>query len=965
MLIARRSIPVLTLGLLLMAGCGSSPDTQVGSGGVSSGPELPRTVVVSLRLGEKFPNASLRIENESGLVVARGETGGGNFVVFENVLVGPNFHAFATLPGVGQDFEFEAHGFAFGDQEARISPVTTLVSRFHRIHPEVSVDQAEAVIKRTLGINSIVDVNLGPVDPNPYFSPLAFWQAASANGGWNLFSSKLLSEAEQLQNQPRSSGPRFLLRRSDLESPITGLEPPLNGAIEKLRLLLKIRQPVIVLEGEFGLKPFAFGLSQGVLGNVLTGGTNLVGHVLFTWLVDGFGSNSGTSKVLQDIQQTLNSIAAEVDQLATDLAKESLANDVINLYKEFDKVIDASAQTSSQAGATLAAISSGTLVLNTIPSQPVDIRTLISAVKAPSYQDILRDADTALTQILDQARTIELTNKRGIDENPAMLGRPWRAQANLDSEMRYYNLFYQLQLETINLLAEQGHSYIISPDPVVGTKGILQVFLGGLSHLKRQRQRYPLLGDNPQLLVDLEYGIMWDAEFQTSVQSGSGATTWNAAKAYADAHAEQIFFADGSTTIYRDWHLPTSGEVGCLEARGQHSPTADLDVPHKSDNVGDKGRTTPGLPSLGFENVAAAFKADSSGSNGSIWIHYIKEIIPQFGAFSYELESNYEYRLNEAKLEQKDHSSDTNAFVLCRNLSTDVLPSPYANVKDNYNGDPASLPGITLHNLLPAEIALWGTPTQITLKKGPPPPTVSVQDDTFVSPLNSFQLAAYIEYSMTIGGSFTVGQGSKTASFRLPSPAPYTTILRTVDESQAQTPSNLSNFLDWSAGAGYVTANVFNDSTLGGIVVPQGSSQVTLTATLLGKGNNPVTGSLTLTPTIASAPTLKQVLISPRNQIYGRGVLSSDQSQGLPLSLTGFYSDGSLRSLSSDSATTWTVTPQNGDNAQIVGGALTFKAQPVTTVVPYISTITASYKDPVTGTVKTDSTTLEIYPPLK
>jgi hypothetical protein len=1000
----RHGVLLFALSLFLVAcsGTGTVPTDPALDGGPLS---PPTRVVGRLYLGVHVSGASFRIEGLDGSVLATGTTGENGYVFFENLSLPANFRAVAQVPGSDVSFSAQLRAFDPTNRQVHISILSTLASELMQARPELSLPEAEGLVKRALRLPDALQLGLSLGEPNPVFSSIAFWRETGAHGGWNAYKQELLALFNNLQAQKGVSPIHFWLSLDQLDRPITGLEPGLNAVAEHARLRLadryRVKQasaagarvfygpPLILLEGPTSLGgQFLLGVTTGLGGNLLSAGLKGV----LGWGTNQMGLNYGTSSQLQEISEQLTAVEGALTQLDSEITDSEVINKITNLESAFNPVLEINISTGLASGATsslinnlnstLKAIQEGTLTLNT--PQAVDISDLISTLETPDYPTILGDAEQQLpgnAGILAGVQEIVLNQQLGLDQ-PANFQRfPWRHNRVLDRILPVFQEFSTLQSATLNLEAEVAHNFVKYPDPVDGINAATPDFVANIASQKTQRQVLPFRSGLEGIITDHEYGIMW---FDTVFHPVS----YDSANSAATTATEQVILCDSTVRVYDDWRLPTYGEYQALQARGTYNPTysqttdldrdgntnndPDDDVPVNSrDNYPDTGQSTAGLPGLGFYNVANALNAapNDNGSNGDLWMSYYEADYSGAEWFTYH-DDSYEFRLNHSSnnTSKESKSSDTNCYLMCRTFGPSMLVTPYADISDldaapDGPPDPSEVAG---QPFVPAEYGQYGIPTSIAFIEPVAARPVSIVSsstgatETYTPPPGSLQFQAQVTYTIHLGGDFTLGYGSgRTRSVSTPASSSSGTVWSYFESSGASY-NGVKELINWSvanADASDLTPNatMLNAPYVGGILTPLAAGPVVVTARLLTGDLSAVSGTQTYTVNPAQR-TLTGLQISPRNQLYG--ATQTQPAQGsYQYYCTGFYSDGTIESLAG--LVTWSVSPiPNAANAQFVGSTLELSQPGQANPVSYNLTITASYQG------QTDSTTIQIQPPV-
>lgn len=948
-----RIIYLLVILGIAISGCGSDIADFVVTNSQASQPTP--VMVARLYLGGDVANATLRVEDAGGQVLASGTTNRNGMVYFENFVAPSDFRLVASLPDFGGEFRAELRDFDQTNRQARVSLLSTLVSLYLESHPDLSLAEAERQIKLATSIPEGVDLNIGLDEPNPSFSDIALLRAAGANGGWGAHSQSVLSQAEA------GTGRRYLLSVDQLDRPLLGLEDGLSAVAEasRVRLQKRLRIPdattdqlairhtpsISLIAGPASLGgQFLLGIGTGVGGNVASAGLNAV----FGWAANQMGLNYGTSGQLSEIEGQLTNLTGLVTGLVTTINDTNLANQVTEAKNLLAGVRSANTSMLTNLGTAN--------ITNQPFSPPPSFASLVSDINAVDYPTTLSQVNNYLvgsSQIIKLAQSILLNQLTGIDGPNSMQNYPWRSNHLLDQLDPLYTDFAGQQTMALNLYAEQAHNYQLNPNPVLGVANMLPNFATAVGNLKTQRQQLPFYMSQWGTIVDYENGVMWMEFVYDPV-------TYNNAASAAASASIQLVLPDGSTVTYDDWRLPTYGEYISLQNRGKYNPTYASGVPvNSTDSYPDTGQATAGLPGLGFQSVADALNAapNDNGSNGDMWMSY-------YSISKTNDTTQWEYRLNHANqnLNYENKSSDTNVYMLCRTFGPDVLVSAYVPGNSGWDNPATTQPsGIAGPSFSAGEIAQFGVPTGITLSTTAAPATVSYPDatdpaqtDTFTVPSGSIQAVANVTYALNLGGNFTMGYGT-TQSFSTPAKS-HSASVSTASAGNGN-PNMIRELINWQSSNDN-SLRMLNLPYVSGIAIPLSTNPVTITASLLGAGGVAVTGNLNVTPTAVSPHTLTSIAISPRNQIYG-AVSTQPSSGNFPYYCTGFYADGTMETLALD--VTWSVEA-NPANAQIVANAsgvdLSMSQPAQATPVAYNVTISASYQG------FSDSTTIQIVPPV-
>ncbi|XOF32335.1 MAG: hypothetical protein ACL93V_09810 [Candidatus Electrothrix sp. YB6] len=902
---------------------------------------------------------------------------------FDHLSLPKDFRAYATVPGSGIQFSAQLRDFDPTKRQVHISVLSTLASEVMQAEPDLTLSQAEALVKKALVLPDSLQLGISLREPNPVFSSLAFFRKASENEGWVTYKNNIVSLAREFQYsspQPR----RFLISLDQLHHPITGLETGLSDAVEAVRLETTDRigftpasnldmnqlfdPPVIFLASPTSVGgQFLFGVAQGITGNVVGD----VANGILGWAANQLGLNYGTTGQLQEISEQLSAVQQSLTQLQSEITDDSIEKKIKSLVSEFFPIIDIN--NGNPTGAQVTLVNSITATLTAIQNgsqpplnQPVqtNINDLVAVIKAPDYQTILDDAElqlTGRTGIILGVQNIVLNQELGIDCPGNVLYFPWRQNRVIDRVLPVYQQFAYLQSATLNIYSEQAHNYLVYENPVDGINAILKNVASNIASQKAQRQLLPFRNSVEGITPDFENGVMWFDQIWEP-------DTYDNANANASSFTESVIMPDGSVVVYDDWHLPTYGEFLSLQARAAYCPTRDESISHNSFNaVPDYGATTTALPYLGFYNAEAFNDNGENGEHGDLWMSYYELLGDPSSSTGYQIykDDYYEFRLNYEKTRDlTDHkkSDDKNPYCLARTFGPTVTVTPFA-VSGASHPATAAPDGIAGTNFVLSEYAQYGVVTNIEIlePKTAQPVTYPISDGspkTFTPPAGSMQFDANVTYEINIGGSFEVGYGSgKTKSFTNPSTSSSQTVSTATDSGGTGTYNAVRQLINWSISNSTGSMNLLNVPYASGIGIPLTSGTVTVTASLLGANADTVSGTYSYTVN-APEKTLTGLQITQRNQLYG-GNNSEPASGSYSYYCTGFYSDGTVESLGDK--VIWEVTPTpNSANAQIVilGGTATLKLNqpPEAQPTDYQLTIKATYQD------KSDSTLIEISP---
>jgi len=883
-------------------------------------PPVQGTLVGRLFLGRPVP-ASVTVEALDGSRLGEVRVGEGGFFALRNASLPADFRVVARLEGSTQEFAQEVRGYKGGNLYVAPNVPTTLASLYVRANGG-SLEEAEARVRRGLNLPVQTSLAYGVEEtPRASFSHVAFFRAAGLAGGWEPFSQEMV---RRLQTGATSS---FVLTRSELSRPLTGLEAGLQARMERIRTWLQSyivfsdgvdlglpRQGShrsILARGLFG--DAGLGIATGMIGNWLTVG--------FTAAANAMGWNTGTAAQLQDIEETLSLIQSEVTALNVTVSQLALGTDVQNLQESAINPIIVATNSIQEALAQVGTSQNLPNVPFTPSSQVAamlgQVGNYTTNVNLDDIQEAMLGSGGSTNLILTtQNLTVPIY---GFDQPASMMSFPYRFNNLLATATQTYSLYEGYQLEALNLLAEFAHN---SPDPATAVNSNLDTLINATLSLKAQRQQQPVPLPSDSVILDLEYGLMW-------YNGVSAPSTYDVALSVADSFSVQGTLIDGTTINYDDWRLPTSAEIQALQNRGAYNPKKQGDpdgtVPTASDDAyPDFGQVTSGLPQLGFVGVANAFnEANSVGSNnpgndGDVWIQYWES--GDGGTF---FDETYQFfSLNQTKRNINGaSSSDLAPFLLVRTVSQPLMNplGQYIDVEgDTVYPNPSDPPPTTVPSpvigtpLVPAEYIHYGTITSVQAPTAAP--AVAVRPSPYPAvPSGALQLSSQVTGTLTMGGTFSQGANGTSVSQTVQSLSQVGSPTSTT--TTAGTPSDLARLISFVPQQSSASAIIWNSEGLDGLAILRQGSSLGVAAAY---------GSLSSTATVAGTltpGTMTALAISPRNQQY-----LTFPSTPILYYCTGFCSNMTV--LSQGNNVTWNLSPNNlglsvgttGQNsAQILG----------------------------------------------
>ena len=709
---------------LLLIGCGTEA-TVVNQATAIPAPTPARQaakVVGKLTLGVDVPGAELSLQRLDGNVLARGTTGATGNLAFEELELPADFRVVACIDGTPAQFSTEVRGYQGGTRVIGINLLTTLASQELRATGG-TLEEAEARVRRALAIPSTVALYEGVQEsPRSPFSHITFFRAAGQQGGFEA------SLPRALNANPTP----YLLTRSQLSTPVTGLDAGLTRVVEEARTFLAGR---LVFSAESvrldsrpkrGVRARFFSDSEGgqFLNGVCQGVTASVVTATFGFIAHQLGFLDGTQQELDQIQQQLDQIQAEIQQFQTEFQVADYNNSASFVAGNVSVIASA---TGSLINAT------ATIPTPNLPQITANpFLTGINALNASTFQactnvlaaPMLGISTSAVVDMIVLGQDLVL-QQLGLETAPQLYRFPVRTNNLLDQALQTYSKYYGYQVEGLNLLSETAHRGD-GADPAPRMNQTVPVLLDTTVSLKQQRQQQPLYLPRDDVVVDLQFGIMWYANVQS-------ADTYYNAKAFAKGLSLQGNLPDGTQVTYADWRLPTYAEMLALQARGTYcaayplpgaSPSAPgygsgyaPGVPVNSKNAyPDVGQAQAGLPGLGFVLPTNG----GLNSDGSLWFQAwdqeamygqyntlangysypipnpflgsdvpapelaIQENPKNTGPITLGEDPYQSFQLNQAsKNVSGDKFSDTRPYLVCRTIGQPVLTPWYKLNPDN------------------------------------------------------------------------------------------------------------------------------------------------------------------------------------------------------------------------------------------------------------------------------------------
>lgn len=722
--------------VVLTAGCGSEQES-IFTGGSSLTTQVPsQPVFGKANLGVPFGGGVARaVALDNSTIATSPVDAGGNFR-FDSAALPSDFRVVVADSDNSITLASDVRGFIPGTERFFwVTGPTSLVSAYLASHPGETLEGAEARARRVLGLRSHVDLGAGVEESGRSpFSHLAFMVEASQAGGLDPFVRQLVVEMEQA-NQSIDITPRFQLTRSDFSASLSGLEP---GA-RAIALLLQSNEILqLSVVGDVFEDSLKF-VGQGVAGSIINSATS----ASWTWLSSQLGLSYGTTNQLNEIEGQLNDLIGEIAAFETSVADTNYSNAAAAINTD---AIDPLNTLQSNLTTASSGFDPTGNDFTTINGQSQSVQTLLNTLGQFDAENALQEIQNYMlgtnnqTNMNTLALELSVTNVLGVDAPARFARMPWRKNSWLDTALKNQNFYTGYQNLSANWLAESAHQVI---NLASGINDVIPTLDTAAASLKQQRGQFPYYMPSDNLIVDLENGIMWYAEFQTQ-------RTYSEAVSFASSFSVQG--NNYSTPVtYDDWRLPTAFEAVLLQQRGRlYNGGIDSNVEVNSNNgYGDYGRSAAGLPGMGFTNMDNHINSD-----GDIWY---ADYFLDTSNNTWIANSNYEFRLNHEKqnTEQKD-DDDVRPFFMCRSITRPLYPVGLALFFDPNN--PPALPFST-NPIQPIEYLGLGVVTGVN------------------SPANGGyeKVGASLQFTIWQGGNYTAGDfpdSSDNLSGATPEPDP-------------------------------------------------------------------------------------------------------------------------------------------------------------------------------------------------
>jgi len=715
------------------------------------------------------------------------------------------------------------------------------------------------------------------------------------------------------------------------------------------------------------------GLSTGVTGNILTGGTVIVTKIGYGVAVEQLGLNYGTSGQLRNIQDSLDALTNMVKDLTSKAGDQALKSNLVALQQSFASVQTATGTLNNDSFAAANGSLPSNLPYNTF--ERVGLKNEVETAANITLNNLAHSDLTGGGGYIRQFQTAFYLQRLGVDSPDRYQGAPWRTNQVSAEVLEMFTSYGSLQTMNLNLLSETAHStFPNAPNPALIGGGLFNLGVNidnSIAQVKLQRQTLPLPHSDYNVIVDFENGVMWNAWI-------SPPTTFSAAQASANAYTSSNTLPDGTSVTYSDWRLPSYEEIKSLQFRAAHTGIVDTSqgIAFNSNNgEGDFGRSTLGLNTLGFRNLASAYPNSTPGKNGDTWFQNFEDKKERDGQVDFL--DDYYFRLNHENSDYSQDTHDRRPYIMCRTFGPKWIyatPAPYDN-----NADIAR--ALAGSDFAEGEFAQWGTPTSMYAPSIRVATTAQAQvniplSDGSVSTLqlpDQTQIASTaVNYTLNVGGPMSCGNSTVVqAPYPPQSPQTYLGSALTDNRSTGQ-PNELANLYNWSINAADQSiARVLNAPYISGFIIPYTSQTFRLTLSALGAGASvkaadAVQAEASVRAGISTPRVLQSIKIGPRNQIYGQ-VKDQPATGGGPYNyyLIGYYSDQTVADLTETA--TWSIVADQGhpntSNASFAVGSgaasldLNEPPQSDRQANTYNLTIKASV-----GNV-TDSTLMQVIPP--
>ncbi len=895
---------ILLAIILLVNGCDSGRDDYVFTPNVGSQTTTPVTGKVFL--GAPVPGIAVRLQDVNGQILAETTSDAtGNFS-----FAGPvpeDFRLLATLAD-GTTFAREVRDHSQAEY-AVINVPTTLVSLSSRSQPGVPLSEIENRVRGALDIPAGFGLNIMEESTHQPFSHIAFFGAAAKSGSPSAFydqflggnstprafllrpetidgslmgvDSLLIGLLEEVRARPAKRQAVEVAFLHDLFAPSTGVRARTRTSAP---LATADREQILAQEGSNAAVDLLSGVGTGLVTNIAQGGID----VAYTYMAEKLGWNFGTTVELDEILSTLNQVQDGITSIIqTDLGSayttpadaldkdyaEAITTQVGQETTAITSIYIPAAPGAPAGSGTLKSTNTGVGYLQNVPIEEAptsEILNLVSTLTTNQMrtsldeimQDMTGNAPTSVyplvvvntgntsggdTNLVTLARNYVLS-EAGVDDSAATqkwMNWPVRSNALINGPLAAFGKYAQYQILGSQVLSEAAHANA-TPGKEIPTQ---QIYIDNVVRsLYSQRAQLPAIVPSDDILVDLQYGLIWYLPTQNAVTSSQAIT---------NAKNFSLQLSNGETYGANTWRLPSYNECKALQQRG-----------YATSGATDYGKTLSGLSKLGFD-------VSGINSDGDIWY---QEWIPQGGSSWVKGTTPSEFRLtHESSNQATKHSDDTRPYLLVRSIGDPLIYIDPPGLTGQQNNFPSEMSN---------QVHSWELPYLGTCD-GLSNPSSSVF-------FGGSEVAAH--YHAYVGGNFLIGGTANTqinASTNISKgySGDYSVTPATFTEVVNNTLVYISNYpAQWGEVTPLGTSNQstgMSFHTLGLDANLNFPSQITATTNVDLQGNVP---PIQLDFELQIAPGNFTILSSGTN---------------LQFSSTGFFDDGTVEDLTS--TTQWTV----------------------------------------------------------
>lgn len=441
--------------------------------------------------------------------------------------------ASGTLAGEFRNFQGKYIGINF---------VTNLVSLYMEENPEVSLEDAEARVRRYLAIPEGVDLGTGLDADKGYFSRTVFAQRASANGGVEAYTRSLVPKVDS--------------------------DPP---------------SPIVAAEAQ-DTSPLG-GLAKDVAGSLVKSAGTAAASEGFGWVTSLAGFNFGGPSMKQ-ISDQLNAIQDQLNAIQAEIALQTLTLQYSQDQAALEPVVSNISNTTNQVSS----------LANQFSNLPVQGPPVSSAPDQPLITQLQSQNppwDSLANEILDYLLgRNSLTNMVilyngivmgtvGADSSASQYGGyPLRSNALLQQIQNQANFYLQTVDQALNLLAETNHlvtrdisgNFTSNAVPIMLAKASM---LSILASARTAWEQVPAPLQSDIVLIDMEFGLIWYLPVLPP-----------------DTYNDALFD-----------RFRTTGPYGGSSAPFTLPNKAQLDSLRYRLHAINSGNPTAAMPTLGFQNV--------------------------------------------------------------------------------------------------------------------------------------------------------------------------------------------------------------------------------------------------------------------------------------------------------------------------------------------------------------------------